>query len=105
MSNPPIPGLCAVCANRAVECNGIEVKEQLGSVHGPGWRSVTGPEMHDLLHAWSVTGRVHADEVRVTHPALIDGEEHLPMFPVAVVGGVGVCATHVGCLLNERRTP
>lgn len=61
---------------------------------------MTGPELHTILHTWSQAGAgFYLEGARVTHTSLPSGEERLPMLPVVVVNGVGVCAAHVGCLL------
>lgn len=102
---PPIPGLCAICAYRATEFNGMDVKEPPGGPHGPGWRTVEGAEIHQILHTWSRAGdRIWLEGARVTDPSLPDGMEYLPMLPVTEIGGVPACAAHVGCLLPRGET-
>jgi hypothetical protein len=89
---------------RISEFEHVDVKERFDSVHGQGWRTVVGAEMHELLRCWS-HGEVWADAVRVTHPSLLGGEEVLPMLPVVLVGDVGACAAHVGGLLPRGEAP
>lgn len=103
-AEPPIPGLCAVCAYRTTEFGGLDVKEPFGGPWEAGWRTVEGAEMHQILHVWSRAGNgMRLEGARVTGPSLPGGEEHLPMLPVAEIDGTPVCAAHVGCLLPGRR--
>lgn len=95
-----VSGLCAVCVYRAAEFGQLDVKEPFGGLYDAGWRTVEGAEMHTILHRWSQAGdRMCLEGARVTGPILPGGEEYLPMLPVVEVGGVPVCAAHVGCLL------